>query len=346
MSRSLYKKREYLNLSNFDVLGGTDEEVSFNTVENLIKANSIDKMLDYAERHYGYVYLTDEESESLTNKDIAKEYFDYRECMMLAMNSKAFIDSGDWSSENFMKVTGGIWVPKELKMKTIDDIRRTTSDFESPSIHIDRDGNSDYWIEKSLSKIGVRREISHQIQGVPIYSKRYLEFLKRSIKEQGICPFTAFLVPSKAEDELARLVIGFGLAYSNDDNGRFEAAKDTIDILATVNMNDIKTISTDGGFVGQRCESFISSLWIALTERMGKGRALLCKECGKPIITISERGNPREFCDDKCRKKHDRDEVRAKARKMYEKGMSLEDAVKTIGKEALIIKSEYKKLTR
>lgn len=45
-----------------------------------------------------------------------------------------------------------------------------------------------------------------------------------------------------------------------------------------------------------------AGVWFSLTHYMRNSRAVICKACGRPVLTQGERGKPREFCSDKCRK--------------------------------------------
>lgn len=46
----------------------------------------------------------------------------------------------------------------------------------------------------------------------------------------------------------------------------------------------------------------VSAAWLSMGHAMHKSRAVTCKACGRSMLVSGERGKPREYCCDNCRK--------------------------------------------
>lgn len=329
---------------------GGIERISRKHVAELIDADSEESIARLASD------FNDATSNKLLNKMQLMEVLqDIRSLMIHVMTAQEFIEGEDHDATRFNEIFGLKWGSANIGFHPKKDenlqnkVMNPMEESEITRFLKTKRANDmsmitlDPYFDERMAKAAATCEKRATFAYVGVCSKTYRDFLFKGMQSAQLEKWSVDII--ELEPEKAWLLIFPGASYENSDSGRIEWAKDLISVVITINLHGLKTIYRMGAFV---CisDNMITSLWANFAEMLTLGRTIRCKQCGKPVIALGERGNPREFCGDACRKKHDRDEVRAKARKMYERGMPLEDAVRTIGKEALIIKSEYKKLTR
>lgn len=100
-------------------------------------------------------------------------------------------------------------------------------------------------------------------------------------------------------------------AQSESENTSI-AARAFYDELCSLHYTPIWTDSVDGE-TQQVTLSPIAGIWLSMGHAMRKSRAIRCKSCGRPLLVSGERGKPREYCGDTCRKWAQRnpDKIRA-----------------------------------
>lgn len=97
-----------------------------------------------------------------------------------------------------------------------------------------------------------------------------------------------------------------GLLYSDTPDGFKDCIKFVIDSVFSLHMADIRTVSVDGGNEWRNSLTGAAMAWWLLLDRLRIGRVGVCEECGRPFVTDNERGNPRQFCSGRCRKRASR----------------------------------------
>ena len=78
-------------------------------------------------------------------------------------------------------------------------------------------------------------------------------------------------------------------------------------------------------------DCFLESLWYEFAKRLKLVKVGYCAECGKGFSLTGHRGEPREYCSEKCRTKAKNAREKKKrdqARKLYLEGASIEDAIR------------------
>jgi hypothetical protein len=87
-----------------------------------------------------------------------------------------------------------------------------------------------------------------------------------------------------------------------------EGLWDLLDATVSCQLEDVKLESRNGQefFV---CHSLQSSIWVRLFDAFRGGRVGRCEICKKPYISKMERGEPRKYCSERCRKRAQRGSI-------------------------------------
>ncbi len=89
--------------------------------------------------------------------------------------------------------------------------------------------------------------------------------------------------------------------YEDNEAGARKCLSTLVDRLFTLHLNDVKTVSFDGGQEARIITTGISALWWCALDSMRDGRLGICEVCGKPYVARGERGKPRKYCSEACR---------------------------------------------
>lgn len=92
-----------------------------------------------------------------------------------------------------------------------------------------------------------------------------------------------------------------GFTDLDDDRANLLFAKEALDELFELHLRNVRTI-TEYGIPYQTTGDGISALWLSLGFKFRAARVVECKACTKPLLVSGERGTPREYCSDACRK--------------------------------------------
>lgn len=285
---------------------GIYKEVTDKTVECLLDASTVGALRYFISEHCDLNFAGQADV-----ADLITLYGDVRKIMIEIIEAKAFIDGSNHSKLEFKKMLGIRWGTLNITdegtetaqakaiMPLMDEsnIKRALSHVSENKLKALAEGDL-FSFERAL-RIKTGYEKSASFGYMDINSRIYHDFIYDGIRSQHLDKRTIDLIEIPNADFW--ILVYPGSSYENSDSGRIEWASDFINIVTTLHLHDIRTLYENGLFY-QTCNSIISSLWVCLAGKLSKGRALKCKACGKPIITISERGNPRQYCDDACRK--------------------------------------------
>lgn len=125
----------------------------------------------------------------------------------------------------------------------------------------------------------------------------YAAFLKRAAKASNECETSEYPalgrlhITSKAE---------IRNVFPDTPAGHTDAFKRAFDLIASLHLSDIRTVSINGGKEWRESKTGVSMAWWLLLDHLRTGRVGVCEECGRPFITGTERGNPRRFCSKRC----------------------------------------------
>ena len=72
--------------------------------------------------------------------------------------------------------------------------------------------------------------------------------------------------------------------------------------LFEINLSRSQLSIDDSCNLCVRSDDVYSSIWYYFACDLSRGRAFKCQACGKPVLALNERGNPRRFCSTACSK--------------------------------------------
>jgi len=296
------------DISKSYVIGtrGIYKQVADKAVECLLDASTVDALLYFISE-----YCDPNFAGQADVADLITLYGDVRKIMIETIEAKAFIDGLSHDKLEFEKVLGIRWGtlnltdedPETAQAKAIMPLmdesymKRNLSPISEGKLKALAEGDP-FSFERAL-RIKADYEKSASFGYMGIESRIYHDFIYDGILSQHLNRRTIDLIEIPNSDFW--ILVYPGSSYENSDYGRIEWASDFINIVTTLHLHDVRTLYENGIFY-QTCNSSISSLWVCLAGKLSRGRTLKCKACGKPIITTSERGNPRQYCDDACRK--------------------------------------------
>ena len=84
------------------------------------------------------------------------------------------------------------------------------------------------------------------------------------------------------------------------ERGRRSCVRFAVDEIMTLHLQDVRTVTVDGGRESRRASTGAAYSWWLLVDHMRDGRVGVCEGCGRPYVANVERGNPRRFCSKKC----------------------------------------------
>lgn len=129
----------------------------------------------------------------------------------------------------------------------------------------------------------------------------YASFLMRSVASMP-----GWAASMDADTLLIAPETSTGLLYPDTPDGLKDCIKFVIDSVFSLHMTDIRTVSVGGGNEWRNSLTGAAMAWWLLLDRLRIGRVGVCEECGRPFVTDNERGNPRQFCSGRCRKRASR----------------------------------------
>ncbi len=289
--------------------------MSFEDVAALVDADTAGKRRRYAERN-GELLLT---SENDPRDECQKDIEAARELLVLAMEAKRAAESDAPVGFADMNRFGVVVAePSKKAQKAIEEANRIED------MGAELAGNlGEAAVEQFLGGKRFRRGKKGQtIVGgtfsfdIPqgeyasyLYQMALLESLACRMMDVA-CPWGAawFRVDETGESHDAEYEEADGLCiicalgyYEDNEAGARKCLSTLADRLFTLHLNDVKTVSFDGGQEARIITTGISALWWCALDSMRDGRLGICEVCGKPYVARGERGKPRKYCSEACR---------------------------------------------
>lgn len=121
--------------------------------------------------------------------------------------------------------------------------------------------------------------------------------------EESKCECGTFCYPSSDDNDEIILSIDLNPGFTDldEETARYLFARCALDELFDIHLKSIRT-ETHCGIPYQTTSDGIAATWLSLGFKFQGARVIECKACSKPVLVSGERGTPREYCSDACRK--------------------------------------------
>lgn len=289
--------------------------MSFDDVAALVDADTVPKRRKYAERNQQLFLTGKHELHDEYQEDIEEA----RKVLVLAMEAKQAAESDAPIGFSDMARFGIITAePSERALELIDGANRAeeagvelAGSFGDVAVEQFVGGRRYQRSSRERASIGstFSYDVSQGCYADYLYQMVLLESLACYMMDVA-CPWGAawFRVDENDEshdaepEEADGLCVMCALGYYEDNEaGARKCLNSLVDRLFTLHLNDVKTVSVDGGQEARIITTGISSLWWCALDSMRGGRLGICEVCGKPYVARGERGKPRKYCSEACR---------------------------------------------
>lgn len=161
-------------------------------------------------------------------------------------------------------------------------------------------GSGEHWIHQG--------EVKVRISG-PVYKQWINDSIKEfgavlsSLDEARECERDLFSYPSPddVDDLILSIDLNPGFTDLDEETALFLFVRCALDELFKIHLQRIRTVTRDG-IPYQTTGDGIAATWLSLGLKFQGARVIECKACSKPVLVSGERGTPREYCSDACRK--------------------------------------------
>ena len=289
--------------------------MSFEDVAALVDADTTSKRRRYAERN-GELFLTGvygQSDEYLVDIEAA------RGLLVLAMEAKRAAESDEPVSFTDMgrfEVTAT--EPSERARKLVEAADRLDDEGAELAKGLGEAALEQFLGGRRFQRGGKGRDLIGGVFCLDIPRGDYAAYLYQMVLLESLAcrmmdvaePWSAtwFQVDESGESHDAEASEADGLCimcalgfYENNESGARKCLSTLVDRLFTLHLNDVKTVSFDGGQEARIITTGISALWWCALDSMRDGRLGICEVCGKPYVARGERGKPRKYCSEACR---------------------------------------------
>lgn len=266
---------------------------------------NLEKMFEIDERLY----------DSMQAVTSAEEAIDYLRSIRIVDFSKPYGKFVRAGLDDFFGMQSALFLASKLRNLVMLE-KVTDSDLEDCGIKIEKvilddeacklfgyEGG-DHWLHYGDLEVKISGSVYAQwIKNCLIHDYGTDDMILSSRDEESECEYENFCYPSSDDNDdiILSILLNPGFADLDEETARYLSVRCALDGLFGVHLQKTRT-ETHCGIPYQTTGDGITATWLSLGFKFQGARVVECKACSKPVLVSGERGTPREYCSDACRK--------------------------------------------